>query len=93
METIQDLLADHAKLDELTTEVFTQVDTDGSGLVSKSELRTAMRKIAEESGIPLPTEEEVHKVMTALDVDQSGSLTKEEFKVLLVEALTALTKA
>jgi Ca2+-binding EF-hand superfamily protein len=89
----QEILDDQARLDELTSEVFDRVDTDGSGQVSKSELKAGLTFIAEESGVPLPSDDDITEILTALDTDHSGSLSKAEFKVLLVEVLKALAKA
>mmetsp|Transcript_34125 Transcript_34125/g.59545 ORF Transcript_34125/g.59545 Transcript_34125/m.59545 type:complete len:97 (-) Transcript_34125:1854-2144(-) len=89
---IRAILADPAKFAEVTSEVFDAADTDGSGQVSKTELRAALRTIAEDSGLPLPTEEDVDKTLAALDTDQSGSLSKEEFQVLVRAALEAFAE-
>jgi len=89
-DEIRAILADPAKLDQVTSDVFDSTDTDGSGQVSKSELRAALRAIAQESGLPLPTEEEVDKTLAAVDSDASGTLSKDEFKALVRAALEAL---
>jgi Ca2+-binding EF-hand superfamily protein len=93
MESLLDVLSDEAKLDLLTTEVFSQVDTDHSGQVSKRELSTAVRKLARDYGLALPTDREIARIMETVDADDSGTLNKEEFKVLLVVGIRTLVKA
>mmetsp|Transcript_18247 Transcript_18247/g.32741 ORF Transcript_18247/g.32741 Transcript_18247/m.32741 type:complete len:95 (-) Transcript_18247:2611-2895(-) len=92
-EELKAILDDEAKLLQVTSDVFDQVDTDGSGQVSKTELKAALKTFAEAAGLPLPSEEEVTKVLQALDADASGSLDKAEFQVLVRAALEALLSA
>mmetsp|Transcript_28141 Transcript_28141/g.50359 ORF Transcript_28141/g.50359 Transcript_28141/m.50359 type:complete len:96 (+) Transcript_28141:312-599(+) len=89
-EEIRAILADAAKLEEVTKGVFDQVDTDGSGQVSRSELKNALVDIAKEANLPRPSDEEVDKALAALDTDHSGSLSLDEFRTLVVEVLKAL---
>ena len=91
MSDLQEILADKEKLGELTKEVFDEVDTDHSGLIDKDELTEALNKVARDADLPLPTQSDVNGVLKALDQDGSGTISLEEFKVLIYEILVALS--
>lgn len=90
MSEAADILANEAELNELVNTVFTSYDTDGSGLIDRNELKTAMQNMAHECGILLPSEEEINKLLTSLDCDRSGTIDKSEFKKFIIDALEAL---
>jgi Ca2+-binding EF-hand superfamily protein len=91
MSDLQEILADKEKLGELTKEVFDEVDTDHSGLIDKNELTEALNKVARDADLPLPSQSDVNGVLKALDQDGSGTISLEEFKVLIYEILVALS--
>ena len=92
MADIEALIKDPARLREVTKAVFDEVDKDHSGQIDKAELNQAMIQVAREAGIDPPTEADVQGVLKALDTDNSGTLNVEEFQVLIVEVLKALSQ-
>mmetsp|Transcript_22682 Transcript_22682/g.40830 ORF Transcript_22682/g.40830 Transcript_22682/m.40830 type:complete len:107 (+) Transcript_22682:46-366(+) len=87
---IDELLADEAKLAEVTKAVFEAVDTDGSGSIDRRELKIAMESVALEANIAAPSDEDVNEVLLGLDADQSGTIDVHEFRALIIEVLKAL---
>ena len=47
MAEFQAIIDDDAKLTEITKQIFDQVDADGSGQISASEMESAMNMVAE----------------------------------------------
>jgi Ca2+-binding EF-hand superfamily protein len=92
MSGFQRVLDNPELLNEMTASVFAEADIDGSGRLSKTELRIQIRNVAEELEMPYPSEIEVSKIFADLDSDGSHSLSKEEFKVYLIEVLKAFDK-
>ena len=92
MADIGELIKDPARLREVTKAVFDEVDADHSGQIDKVELKKAMIQVAREAGIDPPSEGDVEGVLKALDSDNSGTLNVEEFQVLIVEVLKALSQ-
>lgn len=90
MANIEDILADDAKLTEVTRAVFQAVDKDGSGQIDRKELKAAMLSVSSEAGIPLPTDDQVDEALKALDSDNSGTIDVNEFKELIRQLLQAL---
>jgi Ca2+-binding EF-hand superfamily protein len=93
MATFQELLADQAQLDEQTSKAFDLIDWDKSGQLKKSDLKTGLNIFAQDFGLPLPSQEHFLELLSALGTDLSDSLSKEEFKVLLIQLLPALAQA
>lgn len=89
-EAIEAILNDRVKLREVTLGVFNQVDTDGSGNIERGELKRAMALVADEAGLPSPSDEQVDAAMNALDTDKSGNLDVGEFQILIEEILKTL---
>jgi Ca2+-binding EF-hand superfamily protein len=93
MADIDAILNDDAKLTEITKAVFAEVDKDGSGEIDKAELKVAMATVAREASIEAPSDAQVDEVLKALDTDRSGTVSVEEFKILIKEVLKALKDA
>ena len=89
-QEILNIIANDEQLSAVTAAVFTQADTDGSGHINRSELKTALVDVANGLNIPPPTEAEIDKAFTALDVNRDGHLSVEEFKVVVKETLEAI---
>ena len=83
MAEFRAILDDPDKLAEVTKAVFDSVDTDGSGEVDRSELQNAMTMVATQAEIPPPDGEAVTAAMNALDVNQDGKISVDEFKELV----------
>ena len=89
-EEIAAILADPARLQELTKQIFDQVDTDGSNRIEKGELKHALVTVATEANLPIPTDEKIDSTFIALDTDRSGSIDVSEFSVLVKALLQSL---
>ena len=89
-QEIENILANDEQLSAVTAAVFGVVDVDGSGHIDRSELKNAMVNVAREANIAAPNDEQVDKAMNALDANQDGKISVEEFKVLIRGLLTAI---
>lgn len=89
-QDIQKILDDEDLLTQVTEKMFNAVDADHSGSIEKRELKTAMRSIARQAGIDLPTDEQVNEALTQLDLDGSGTIDVLEFKELVRQLLEAI---
>ncbi|GAX22414.1 hypothetical protein FisN_14Hh027 [Fistulifera solaris] len=61
-------------------EVFDMFDADGSGCIDRNEMRTLMKKLAQDL-----TEEEITLIMDEVDTDGDGEISFEEFKMLVIK--------
>jgi Ca2+-binding EF-hand superfamily protein len=91
MGDIESILADDAKLTQITTAIFNEVDEDGSGEIDRDELKLAITKLSGDAGIDPPSDFYVDEVLKTLDTDNSGTVDVNEFKVLIYEVLKTLT--
>ena len=66
------------------------IDTDKNGFVTKAELQFLMNNIAKGAGIPPPNHKEVDEAMKLLDANGDGSVSFDEFLVLVKEVLKNL---
>ncbi|OMJ84033.1 hypothetical protein SteCoe_14901 [Stentor coeruleus] len=89
-QDIQKILDDEDLLAQVSEKMFNAVDADHSGSIEKKELKTAMRTIARQVGIDLPTDEQVNEALIQLDIDGSGNIDLIEFKELIRQLLEAL---
>lgn len=70
---------------------FSPIIQDKSGALDKTELKTALEKIAEtETKLPAITPKDVDAAFTALDKNKSGKIEREEF-VKLIELMSFLS--
>jgi len=90
MSKISDILKNPDQVNKVAKAVFDQVDTDRSGYVSEGELEVLMKNIASQCGIKAPSSSEVAQAMDAMDTNNDGKISLDEFKVLVVEILQAL---
>ena len=89
-DEIKAILADEGKLMEVCKAAFASVDTDGSGSICAKELMNAMTNMSNEAGINPPTQEQCDEAMKALDTNQDGSISIEEFSTLVRAILEAI---
>ncbi len=72
-----------AQIDEVEVEKlwksFSIFDTDGSGAISTDELGNVMRSLGQ-----TPNSKELRDLIKEVDIDRSGSIDFEEFKVLMI---------
>ncbi len=87
---ITNILSDQDKFLEVAKQAFKSVDIDGSGEIDDKELEMIMIKLSAELGAELPSSEDVKEVMDYLDTDKSGTISFDEFKVLILDVLEAL---
>jgi Ca2+-binding EF-hand superfamily protein len=60
-------------------DVFNIFDADGSGGIDRDEMRSLMKKLAQDL-----TEEEISLIMEEVDADGDGEISFEEFKTLMM---------
>jgi Ca2+-binding EF-hand superfamily protein len=84
---LRKILEDEKKLENIARFAFSQVDKDNSGSITKAELAEIMNSIADDFGIEEPTNKEVDEVFRKLDKDESGLISFDEFKTLILRIL------
>jgi Ca2+-binding EF-hand superfamily protein len=84
---LRKILEDEKKLDSIARFAFSQVDKDNSGSITKQELAEIMNSIADDFGIEEPTNKEIDEVFRKLDRDESGLISFDEFKTLILRIL------
>lgn len=90
MAEIDAIINDEQKLLDITRAVFAECDKSGDGKITRPELKEAMITVAGEAGMPEPGDHQVDEVLRALDTNRDGTLTLQEFKVLIRAVLIAL---
>ena len=91
-EQLQKVLEDEEKLNEIAKVAFDNVNTDHSGAINKSQLQTMMNQISNDLGFELPPENEVNDVFEYLDSKKQGSLSFDDFKVLIQDVIKNMIK-
>ncbi|EGR30743.1 hypothetical protein IMG5_124560 [Ichthyophthirius multifiliis] len=78
------ILKDKQKLNNITEQIFKQVDINNSGFIEKNELEQIMVEVTSEIGIDKPTKEEIEEILKELDDDDDGKLSiKELYKHII----------
>ena len=72
---------------------FEAVDLDNSNELEKEELAKVLRDVAKSMKINPPTENDVQAVLGELDADGDGSVSKEEFRVLIESVLEKMKES
>jgi Ca2+-binding EF-hand superfamily protein len=90
MEEIEAIINDDEKLTDITRAVFAEVDKNGNGFATRSEIWECMNVVSSEAGMDPPTENHLEDVLRALDTNRDGTINLEEFKVLIKAVLRAL---
>ena len=90
MTSAADILNNPELLDQVTRAAFNEVDTDKSGSVTQDELEALIKNIAQQSNIAPPSKQDIQDAMKALDTNNDGKVSYEEFKVLVVMILKAI---
>ena len=85
--SVQALIKNKEKFDELSKDIFNQYDTNKNGVICESELTAAITRFAEGKGVPIPNAETIKRVYTHLDTNKDGALSLDEFKVFIVKTL------
>ena len=67
------------KIKTISDLAFIAVDADGSNSLDSEELAAIMKEVAKEMRVTAPTETDIDTVLSELDEDKSGSVSKDEF--------------
>merc|ERR1712170_292748 len=92
MNNVSEILNNEDKFNVLCRKAFDEIDTDSSGQLSITELRTAIRSLAKEALIENPSDELVNGVFTMLDTDKNGEISYLEFSAGVKVMLTTMLK-
>ena len=82
-EEIRAILSDHRRFNEIVQSSFNSVDVDLSGAIDKQELKNTMISLAGDIGMNKPSDSEVESLFKELDINGDGSISLDEFKVLI----------
>lgn len=75
------------KINLVSDMAFDAVDFSGDGQLDKEELGKVLKDVAKSMKINPPTENDVAAVLGELDADGDGTVSKDEFKVLIESVL------
>ena len=89
-ETYKKILEDEEKINEIAKVAFDNVNTDKSGAIDKTQLESMMNQIFSDLSNELPTKKEVDEVFDYLDSNKKGSLTFDDFKVLIKDVIRSM---
>ena len=92
-EEIKANLNDPDKMNAVCKAAFDAVDTDGSGFISQTELSAAMNQMSLDAGITQPDNAQIEEAMKALDTNNDGKVSLQEFSVLVRAILEAIANA
>ena len=85
--SIQDIINDKEKFNELATNMFNQYDTNKNGVICQKELSAALTSFTAGTGAPIPDAETIKQVFLSLDKNNDGALSLEEFKEFIIKTL------
>jgi Ca2+-binding EF-hand superfamily protein len=71
-----------AELIAQANKCFDNYDLNKNGTIEYDELKLLMTDVAKEMGIPVPSDEDVMKVMDDTDINKDRKISKEEFVTL-----------
>lgn len=80
---LRELLGNEATMLQVSNQAFDNFDTDHSGYVDKAELKQMLDYVATEYPFTVPSDEDLTRILQALDVDSNGRVTKDEFLPLV----------
>ena len=93
MTTMQEILGNEDKLNQVVEAVFKEFDKNGDGTIDETELKAAIESF-NENALPSEkteiTDEQIQEALNELDKNNDGKLQVDEFKVLIVEVLKTL---
>ena len=89
-EEVYEFLNNDNKFSKLWDEAFGEVDIDGSGELDRDELIRCLNWLSDSIGIEYPTDEDIYDIYDGLNIEAEGTMTKENFKVLVRELLNAV---
>ena len=92
-ETIRMLLSDEQALIDASRPAFHALDTDNSGYIDEKELFKAMTQMAQDSGVPVPSLEQLQQAMQAIDRNRDGKVNFDEFLELMRQTLRDMLKS
>ena len=85
--SIQDIINDKEKFNELATNMFNQYDTNKNGDICEKELSAALTSFTAGTGAPVPDAETIKQVFLSLDKNNDGALSLDEFKEFIIKTL------
>ncbi len=92
MDNIKEILESEKKFTSLCKKAFDEIDTDCSGNISRAELRIAVKYLAIEASIEVPSDELFESAFDMLDTDKNGEISYCEFSAGVRLLLNAMVK-
>ena len=84
----KDIIKDEEAFDKICKTTFNQFDTDKNGFICKKELSTVYKRLIKNLCSAPSYEKASENLIKEYDKDKDGTLSFEEFKVLMKKALT-----
>jgi calmodulin len=71
------VIKDKSRLKKIMEGAFRSVDINGSGFLDENELEQVLIQVAKDIGVDVPTKEEVCDIISEIDENGDGQLSKE----------------
>ncbi len=91
-ELYKKILSNEEKLNEITKIAFDNVNLNNTGEIDKSQLEAMMNQVYTDISHELPTQKEVDEVFNYLDSKKKGSISLDDFKVLVTDVIKSLVE-
>ena len=85
--SIQAVLKDPVKVDQICRQYFQSIDKNKNGVLEYKEIKSILVKFSEESDAVQPPEEEIRAAFNKLDTNHDGKISYSEFKCLFKKYL------
>jgi len=91
-DLLKQILSDPKLLAEISNAAFKEADTDNSGFLDKTELKSVMEKLSAENNLPKPNDNDVNEAYAQLDTNKDGKISPDEFSAFVKLVLGALAE-
>ena len=91
-EIYKQILENEDKLNEITRVAFDNVNTSKSGEIDKEQLHLMINQICSDLSNELPTDKEIDEIFDYLDSNKKGSLSFEDFKILIKDVINSMVE-
>mmetsp|Transcript_29582 Transcript_29582/g.29330 ORF Transcript_29582/g.29330 Transcript_29582/m.29330 type:complete len:85 (-) Transcript_29582:32-286(-) len=82
-------MVDQERVLQITKDIFSFADTDGSGALDRDEFKSAIAKMVADHGMNAITEDQINEEFSGLDVDGSGTVDENELQAFVAKLLSA----
>ena len=90
---LETLLENENKFEGIAQLLFRDADQDKNRVIDSNEFKQMIFLLADEFGLPMPTEEQIKQTMNKVDLNHNGKIEYDEFKQFLKDLFTNLVNS